>query len=144
MFQSIFNIITKEFSGKNAKEIIGGIANFHRIQSSPGFRAAAKYCQEKLEDYSISNVETHSYPAKGFNQYWGKPIPKEWSISSASLDLEEPTGEAKNLCRFFEDSCSIIQRSKGLVKEQKGSLPVSLVLLFPLLIPRKKKLFGRF
>ena len=117
MFQSIFNIITKEFSGKNAKEIIGGIANFHRIQSSPGFRAAAKYCQEKLEDYSISNIETHSYPAQGFNQYWGNPIPKEWSISSASLDLIEPTGEAKNLCRFFENPCSIIQRSKATPEE---------------------------
>ena len=35
MFKKIYDLISKEFSGKNTKEVIGGIANFHRIQSSP-------------------------------------------------------------------------------------------------------------
>jgi len=51
MFQKIYNLVTKEFSSKNAKEMIGGIANYHRIQSSPGFRAAAKYSHERIKKY---------------------------------------------------------------------------------------------
>ena len=113
MFQSIFKSITKEFSGRNAKEVIGGITNFHRIQSSPGFRAAAKYCLERLNEYGIPNTKILSYPAQGSNHFWGCPVPKEWSITSASLDIVEPKEAVKNLCRFFENPCSIIQRSKA-------------------------------
>lgn len=117
MFQKILTKISKEFSGQNAKELISGIANFHRIQSSPGFREAAEFCHGKLEGYSIPFVKTHKYPAKGNNKYWGCPVPKEWSIKSATLELVEPTNEAKILCRFFENPCSIIQRSKATGKE---------------------------
>ncbi len=117
MYQKIFKLVSKEFSGKSAKELIGGIANFHRIQSSPGFRAAAKYSQEKLMEYKIPNVKTHSYPANGNNTFWGSPVPKEWSIESASLDLIEPKGNEKSLCRFFENPCSVIQRSKTTPSE---------------------------
>lgn len=115
MFKSIFNIITKEFSGKNAKEIITGIANFHRIQSSPGFRSAINFCKEKLVNYSIPQIKIHKYPAKGDNYYWSCPVPKEWTIKSASLDLIEP--QKKKLCRFFEIPCSVIQRSTATAKE---------------------------
>jgi len=117
MFHKELKTISKEFSGVNAKEIIGGIAKYHRIQSSPGFRAAAKFCHEKVESYGISVVKTHTYPAKGSNHYWGNPVPKEWSIKSASLDLIEPTSQAKTISRFFVDNCSVIQRSKATPKE---------------------------
>ncbi len=117
MFQKILTEISKEFSGQNAKEIIGGIANFHRIQSSPGFRDAAEFCLGKLEEYTIPFVKIHKYPAKGNNKFWGCPVPKEWSIKSASLELVEPTNKAKILCRFFENPCSVIQRSKATNKE---------------------------
>lgn len=117
MFEEIYNCISKEFSGSNAKEIIGGIANYHRIQSSPGFRQAAKYCYEKVVEYNIPQVKIHSYPANGNNQYWGCPVPKEWSIKSASLEIVEPKKNAKTLCRFFVEPCSIIQRSKNTPPE---------------------------
>ncbi len=117
MFQKILTEISKEFSGKNAKELIGGIANFHRIQSSPGFREAAEFCNKKLKEHSIPFVKIHKYPAKGNNKYWGCPVPKEWSIKSASLELVEPTNKAKILCRFFESPCSVIQRSKATGEE---------------------------
>ncbi|GAG05773.1 unnamed protein product, partial [marine sediment metagenome] len=113
MFKKIYNLISKEFSGKNTKEVIGGIANFHRIQSSPGFREAASFCQKQLENYDIPLVKTHSYPATGSNSYWGCPVPKEWAIKSATLELIEPNGTKRYLCRFFENPCSVIQRSKA-------------------------------
>ncbi len=117
MFQKIYKKIVDEFSGVNAKEIIGGIANFHRIQSSPGFRAAAKYCQNRLIEYNIPSVKIHSYPAQGHNSFWGCFVPKEWSIENASLELIEPRESAKTLSRFFEFPCSIIQRSKATPTE---------------------------
>ncbi|MBD3191703.1 MAG: DUF4910 domain-containing protein [Candidatus Heimdallarchaeota archaeon] len=115
MFKLIFKTISKEFSGKNAKEIIAGIANFHRIQSSPGFRSAIMFCKERLDEYSIPQIIVHQYPAKGDNYYWSCPVPKEWAIKSASLDLIEPNQE--KLCRFFEIPCSVIQRSAATPKE---------------------------
>ncbi len=117
MFKKIYDLIAKELSGRNAKEVIGEIAKFHRIQSSPGFRAAAQYCHKQLESYNLPFVETHSYPAKGNNSYWGCPVPKEWSIRSATLELIEPNGNKRNLCRFFENPCSVIQRSKATPQE---------------------------
>ncbi|MBK5114210.1 MAG: DUF4910 domain-containing protein [Candidatus Heimdallarchaeota archaeon] len=117
MFKKIYDLISKEFSGKNTKEVIGGIANFHRIQSSPGFREAANYCHKQLENYNIPLVKTHSYPATGSNSYWGCPVPKEWGIKSATLELIEPNGTKRNLCRFFENPCSVIQRSKATPPE---------------------------
>ncbi|MFW9921721.1 MAG: DUF4910 domain-containing protein [Candidatus Thorarchaeota archaeon] len=117
MYEQIQKIISREFSGNNAKDLIAGIANFHRIQSSPGYRDAAKFCYQKIGEYSIPQAKIHSYPAKGNNEFWGCPIPKEWSIESASLDLIEPKGQAQSLCRFFENPCSIIQRSKATPQE---------------------------
>ncbi|MHA1211979.1 MAG: DUF4910 domain-containing protein, partial [Candidatus Heimdallarchaeota archaeon] len=117
MIKRILEIVSKEFSGENAKELTGGIANYHRIQSSPGFRAAAKYSLEKFNSYKLQDTSVLSYPAKGHNKFWGCPIPKEWSIKSASLDLVEPKDNKKNLSRFFEVPCSIIQRSKATPKE---------------------------
>lgn len=117
MFKKIYDLISKEFSGKNTKEVIGGIANFHRIQSSPGFREAASFCQKQLESYDIPLVKTHSYPATGSNSYWGCPVPKEWAIKSATLELTEPNGTKRYLCRFFENPCSVIQRSKATPPE---------------------------
>ncbi|MHA1442776.1 MAG: DUF4910 domain-containing protein, partial [Candidatus Heimdallarchaeota archaeon] len=117
MFHKELKIINKEFSGVNAKEIIGGIAQYHRIQSSPGFRAAAKFCHNKVESYGVADVTTHTYPAIGSNHYWGNPVPKEWSIESSSLELVEPKKQAKTISRFFVDNCSVIQRSKATPKE---------------------------
>ncbi|MHA1629071.1 hypothetical protein DRO91_02700 [Candidatus Heimdallarchaeota archaeon] len=117
MFNQVLERISEEFSGANAKGLISGIAHFHRIQSSPGFRAAAKFCYNKLVDFGIPKVELLTFPAKGKNTYWGVPVPKEWVIKRASLDLIEPKEKAKNLCRFLDDPCSIIQRSKGTPKE---------------------------
>ncbi|NHJ39088.1 MAG: DUF4910 domain-containing protein [Asgard group archaeon] len=113
MFKKIYDSISKEFSGTNAKELVGGIANFHRIQSSPGFRDAAKYCSQKAKDYGLSQVKILTYPATGNNSYWGCPVPKEWSIKDATLKLIEPKENEQYLCRFFENPCSIIQRSRG-------------------------------
>ncbi|MHA1736964.1 MAG: DUF4910 domain-containing protein [Candidatus Heimdallarchaeota archaeon] len=117
MFHKELKIINKEFSGVNAKEIIGGIAQYHRIQSSPGFRAAAKFCHNKVESYGVADVTTHTYPAIGSNHYWGNPVPKEWGIESSSLELVEPKKQAKTISRFFVDNCSVIQRSKATPKE---------------------------
>jgi hypothetical protein len=117
MIRDIFDTINKEFSGTNAKELIGEIAKNHRIQSSPGFRAAAKLCQHKLEEYGVPKIKLHSYPATGKNAFWGCPVPKEWSIKKASLELIKPDGSREVLCRFFENPCSVIQRSKGTPNE---------------------------
>ena len=95
MIKKIFNKVSKEFSGTNAKELIGGIANFHRIQSSPGFRDAAKFCFEKAKNYGLSQTQILTYPATGKKLYWGCPVPKEWGIENATLKIIEPKDHEK-------------------------------------------------
>jgi hypothetical protein len=117
MFENIYKLFEKELSGNNALDIVKGISNYHRIQSSPGFRQAALFCKEKIEGYKIPIVNILEFPATGKKTFWNCPIPKEWVINSATLEIVEPEDQSEILCRFFENPCSIIQRSGATPSE---------------------------
>ncbi|MEA2069863.1 MAG: DUF4910 domain-containing protein [Asgard group archaeon] len=117
MFQHIYDKVVEEISGKNALKLATDISRFHRIQSSPGFRKAAEYCSDTLENYGVEFVKKHTFPAKGTIKYWGCPVPLEWSINSATLEIIKPKKNQKTLCRFMDTACSVIQRSQGTPPE---------------------------
>ena len=48
MFEKIMDLIRAEFSGQAAKNLVEGIAPFHRLQASPGCRAATAFCRDRL------------------------------------------------------------------------------------------------
>ena len=110
MFKKLQRTIAQEYSGTRAKDYVAKIIQFHRIQASPGFRAAADYCREVLTGFGIA-AEVLSFPANEHTQYWGQPMFQEWEATEATLHLIEPADKARKLADFSEVKTSLIQRS---------------------------------
>jgi aminopeptidase YwaD len=110
MFKNVFEELGREVSGEVAFNHVAEIARYHRIQVSPGIRAAVNYASETLRGYGL-NVEIRRYKSDGEALAWSSPMFKEWSCEDAELRLVEPASEARFLARFTENKMSIIQRS---------------------------------
>ncbi len=108
MVIKLVEIINKEMSGNRAKEYIAEIIQHHRIQASPGFRAAAKYVAGLLIEFGVKN-EILTYPGDGKSYYWVSLNPQEWDATDATLTLVEP--ENQILADYNEHKLSLIQRS---------------------------------
>jgi len=119
VFKDIQKAIAAEYSGMRAKGDVAQIIQYHRIQASPGFRAAAQHIQQSLVALGLP-AEVLSYPANDHNTYWGSPMFQEWEATEATLHLVEPadpteaggsTGKVRKLADFSECTTSLIQRS---------------------------------
>lgn len=110
MFKPILDALAKEYSGERAKRHVEEIARFHRIQASPGLRAAATYAYDYLRGLGLK-AEILRFAGDGATQYWTALMPQEWQCSDAQLRLVQPVGKAGLLADFAEDKISIIQRS---------------------------------
>jgi aminopeptidase-like protein len=116
MFKSVFEELEMEVSGEIAFNHVAEITRYHRIQVSPGIRAAVNYTSETLREYGLS-VEVRRYKSDGKALAWSSPMFKEWSCEDAELRLIEPASEARFLARFTENKMSIIQRSLPISKQ---------------------------
>jgi hypothetical protein len=56
------DLIQQTFSGTAAKEDVAAIIRHHRIQASPGYRAAARYVLAELRHAGLE-ATIESYPA---------------------------------------------------------------------------------
>ncbi|MFE8699251.1 DUF4910 domain-containing protein [Cytobacillus sp. FJAT-54145] len=108
MFQEWKKLLTEEISGKQAFRYAERIAQYHRIQASPGYRNAANEVMKLLERDGVK-AELVSYPATFGNRFISHHSFKEWSCESAELWIEEPY--RKRIARFEEEEISLIQRS---------------------------------
>ena len=110
MFIATLKKITEAFSGEAAKADVAEIIRHHRIQASPGYRAAATYVLDELTRAGI-NASIESYPANYQTKFWTTRSFQEWEINEATLHLIEPAGEARKLADYREKKLSLIQRS---------------------------------
>jgi aminopeptidase YwaD len=110
MFKGIQKAVTEEYSGLRAREYVAEISQYHRIQASPGFRAAAERCRELLAEFGVP-AEVLTFPANEKTSYWAIPMFQEWEATEATLHLVEPAEKAKKLADSDEVKCSLIQRS---------------------------------
>lgn len=108
MIKKFVEVINKEMSGVRAKDYVAEIIQHHRIQASPGFRAAAKYVAGLLTEFDVKN-EILTYPGDGKTYYWVSLNPQEWEATDAILTLVEP--ENRILADYQEHKLSLIQRS---------------------------------
>jgi hypothetical protein len=106
----LIELFRESISGQAALRDLAEIISHHRIQSSPGFREAARFCLTRLRDAGIP-AEILSFPADGVAEFWGHPLPQEWNAQAAVLRLVAPEKEARVLADYREEKISLIQRS---------------------------------
>ena len=105
------DLIRRSYRDEMAYRHVGAISQYHRIQASPGFRAAAQYVADQLAAAGLE-VAIRRYPANSTSHFWATPSFLEWSCENASLDLLDEHGAlAENLCDFAAVPTSLIQRS---------------------------------
>jgi aminopeptidase YwaD len=110
MFKPIYERLEREVSGEIAFNFVAEISRNHRIQASPGLRAAVNYAVEEMRGRGLE-ARVDSYPADGRSYSWSSLHFREWSCEDAELKLIEPEEEARFLARWSEAKLSLIQRS---------------------------------
>jgi len=110
MFKSVLDRLGKEVSGETALNFVSEISRHHRIQASPGMRAAVRYAVNTMKGWGL-DAEVREYPADGKSYFWSSLMFEEWSCRDAELRLTEPAEEARPLARWSESKFSLIQRS---------------------------------
>jgi len=103
-------------SGHIAKGYVADIIQYHRIQASPGFRQAAQYCQQRLQEFGLQ-ADLLAFPAKEGVSQWGMPMFQEWETSEGVLHLIEPEEAGRKLADYDEVKISLIQRSASFEGE---------------------------
>jgi hypothetical protein len=103
-------IIRAAYRGDMAHQHVTAISQFHRIQASPGYRAAAGYVASRLAAAGL-RAEVKSYPADGRARFWTTPSFLEWSCEGAWLQLDGAGQPPRLLSDFDAIPTSVIQRS---------------------------------
>mgnify|MGYP002589146204 CR=1 FL=1 len=102
------SIIADHVSKERLMRNLSLLCGYHRIQASPGFRAAADFCCDLLKQGHIQG-EILSYPAMETSVYGGYPGFQAWKCQEAWCDLVYPA--QYRLADFSGNSMSLIQRS---------------------------------
>ncbi|WP_221568341.1 DUF4910 domain-containing protein [Alkalihalobacillus sp. TS-13] len=114
MFENIKKIIEEEISGRQAFRYADRIAQYHRIQASPGYREAADEVMRLLQRDGV-DAELVSYPARFGERFLSHFSFKEWKCERAELWIETP--QRKRIARFEEEEISVVQRSISTPEE---------------------------
>ena len=110
MIKDLFKTIRLDYSGKAAFDDVAAIVRHHRIQASPGYRAAAAYVLEELRSTGMQ-AEIETFPANFRTKFWTASSFQEWYVDQARLDLIEPVEDACKLADYRDVKLSVVQRS---------------------------------
>ena len=110
MFKQVFSKLRGEISSETAFNHVAEIVRYHRIQVSPGIRAAVNYTVNAMKGYGVE-AKIVSWPSTGKEYSWGSQMIEEWSCDEAELQLVEPVEQKRILASYYENKMSIIQRS---------------------------------
>jgi len=110
VFHKTLKLIKESFSGEAAREYVADLTRFHRIQATPGYRAAAEYVLKQLRSWGL-DAQLLSFPANHQTAYWSFSMFQEWDVEEATLHLIEPGKERRKLADYHDSKLSIIQRS---------------------------------
>lgn len=108
MLTKYLNLLKNEYSEQRAFDHVTNISLHHRIQASPGHRAAAKYCEGIFRQSGLK-TEILSYAGDGKTEYFKYLMPQEWVASKGILEIVQPTPEV--IANFENVPISLIQRS---------------------------------
>ncbi|MBN1483515.1 MAG: DUF4910 domain-containing protein [Chloroflexia bacterium] len=125
MLGPTLKLLRPAISGQAALRTVAGVIAHHRIQSSPGFREAARFCLAQLRQAGLP-AEILSFPGNGRQEYWGYLMPQEWNAQAATLRLVAPKKKARVLAEYRDHKIALIQRSAATPPE---GLEAELVVL---------------
>lgn len=108
--RNVSKLIEQEFSGRQAWRYAERIAQYSRIQASPGFRKAAIQIVSLLGREGIE-AAIHDFPAQEGIRFSGRQSFREWRCRSGELWLREKDGGKRRLARYQEEEVSLVQRS---------------------------------
>lgn len=108
MNMELLNKVRAEINGQKALETACQVAEFHRIQASPGFRAAAQLCTDKLNHLGVT-AEMQYEPADGVQRHRTIRNFKEWSINSGTCTITAP--ETMYIADYSKTALSIMPKS---------------------------------
>ena len=108
MNMELLDKVRAEISGKNALQTATQVAQYHRIQASPGFRAAAQLCCDKLNALGV-HAEMQYEPADGVQRHRTIRNFKEWSITSGVCDITAP--EHMYIADYDKTALSVMPKS---------------------------------
>lgn len=108
MFHTTLNTIRQAYSGDAAKDQVAIISRLHRIQASPGLRAAAHVVFDQLQAWGLA-PEYLQVPATADTRFWGSSLFQEWEATHGTLYLLGPS--ARKLADYRAVPLSLIPRS---------------------------------
>ena len=109
MFRDLLQQVRAEASGKRAWNNVLAVSRFHRIQSSPGYDAAATWLESELSGLGLE-VRRESVPGDGQYRCMGQLQQEGWNIRHARAWLIAG-GRRELLCDFEGEPLSVVQRS---------------------------------
>lgn len=111
MLHALLQRLAPEISGQACLDHVLTLTRHHRIQASPGYRAAAQECLRILQGSGVA-AQITAYPATGRRREWTSLTPQEWDCREAELWLlAEGGAPAERLAWYGEMPISLIQRS---------------------------------
>lgn len=113
---TLFHTLDHAISGAAAKRYLAEISRHHRVQASPGYRAAAEWLAATLQANGLE-VAIERFPASEHEHFWAQPSFQEWRCQTATLDWLRRPGEAERLCDIRASELAIIQRSRSVKGE---------------------------
>ncbi len=117
------DLIRRAYRGEIAHRHVVALSGYHRIQASPGYRAAAGYVAGQLQAAGVQ-VAVRTYPADGVARFWTSPSFLEWACDASTLHLLDDQGSAAELlCDFEAIPTSLVQRSISAAGEFEVVVP---------------------
>lgn len=110
--RELYEAVRAEVSGSRAKRFVENICQFHRIQASPGFRAAAEYVLAELKRLGVRNCKIESFPSNGRRKYFTWHSPVGWEGKRGRLQMIEP--EKRVLASFPDVPCALAAHSNSV------------------------------
>ena len=106
---NIFKLVDEEISGRQAWRYADRIAQYNRIQASPGYRDSAIQIISMLAKEGVE-ARIEDFPAQRDLRFLGRASFQEWRCRSGELWLLQQDGK-RRLSRYQEQELSLVQRS---------------------------------
>ncbi len=111
MFRKVYELLAREVSGENTRNMAADIWRHDRTCSFAEHYKSARYCVDRLTEARASDVEIISFPATGKAVYGAFRLQRAWDGHDAELHITAPESAAVRLCSYRDDPWSLAQGS---------------------------------